>query len=160
MTILPPDDLQQLNHLSRFLDSHTEPTILVGPDGQQTPLPLEMYRILVDVVDAMRMGKAISVIPVDQRLTTQEAADFLGISRPTLIKLLDAGEIAFERPSGSRHRRLRLTDVIRYQEKRRMENRETLDAMAREAYGSGLYEATASDYSSALRAARKQRRQA
>ena len=154
-TVLPPHDLDQLNDLSRFLDTLTEPAVLVGPDGQKTPLPLEAYQVLVDVVDAMKQGKGISVMPVDQRLTTQEAADFLGISRPTLVKLLDAGMIAFERPSGSRHRRVRLDDVLRYQEQRRIESRTTLDAMADESYAAGLYEAAPDQYRAALEAVRK-----
>lgn len=157
MTVLPPDDLEPLNDLSRFLDTLTAPAVLLGPDGQQTPLPLEAYKVLVDVVEAMRQGKGISVIPVDQRLTTQEAADFLGISRPTLVKMLEAGTIAFERPSGSRHRRVRLDDILRYQEQRRIDNRTALDTMAREAYDAGLYEMTPDAYQSALEAARKGR---
>lgn len=154
-TVLPPDDLEQLNDLSRFLDSLTEPAALLGPDGQQTPLPIEAYRVLVDVVDAMRRGKGITVMPVDQRLTTQEAADFLGISRPTLIKLLEGDAIPFERPSGSRHRRIRLDDVLRYQEQRRITSRETLDAMARESHDAGLYDASPDDYRAVLEAVRK-----
>lgn len=157
-TVLPPADLDELNDLSRFLDALTEPALLLGPDGQQIPLPIEAYRVLVDVVEAMKRGKGITVMPVDQRLTTQEAADFLGISRPTFIKLLEAGSIAFERPSGSRHRRVRLDDVLRYQEERHQRNRETLDAMASEAHEAGLYSAAASDYDAALRAAREEHR--
>jgi predicted DNA-binding protein (UPF0251 family) len=46
------------------------------------------YRVMVEVVEAMREGKVITLVPRTQRLTTQEAADFLGVSRPTLVKLL------------------------------------------------------------------------
>lgn len=74
--------------LSRFLDRHPEPAALVGPDGQTVPLPLEAFRILASVAEAMREGKAITIAPIDQVLTTQEAADFLAISRPALVKLL------------------------------------------------------------------------
>ena len=56
------------------------------------PLPEEVYRVLVEVVEAKREGKVITLVPHTQRLTTQEAADFLGISRPTLVKLLKDGE--------------------------------------------------------------------
>lgn len=45
----------------------------------------------------------ITVVPQTQRLTTQEAADFLGISRPTLVKLLDQEKIPYQQPG--RHRR-------------------------------------------------------
>lgn len=74
-TVLPPADLEPMLDLSRFLDHITEPAALVGPDGQTVPLPLEAYRVLVAVANAMRAGKAITVAPLDQSLTTQEAAD-------------------------------------------------------------------------------------
>ncbi|MHD0175172.1 excisionase family DNA-binding protein [Corynebacterium diphtheriae] len=51
----------------------------------------------------MRVGKAITVAPVDQLLTTQEAANFLGISRPTLVRLLEEGALPYERTTGGRH---------------------------------------------------------
>jgi hypothetical protein len=54
----------------------TEPALL-GPDGEQARLPREVYGVLVRVVDALRGGKVITVVPRMQRLTTQEAADFL-----------------------------------------------------------------------------------
>ncbi|MGI8793388.1 MAG: excisionase family DNA-binding protein [Acidimicrobiales bacterium] len=53
--------------------------------------------MLRQVVDVMRQGKATLVAPQGMLLTTQEAADFLGISRPTLVKLLEDGAIPFER---------------------------------------------------------------
>lgn len=139
--------------LSKFLAHVTEPAALVGPDGQMVPLPLEAYRVLVAVAHAMREGKAITVAPLDQSLTTQEAADFLGISRPTLVKLLESGEIPFERPGAGRHRRVRLQDVVSYQDRRRVERRSALDEMTRTAVADGLYDADV-DYASALRQAR------
>lgn len=153
-TVLPPEDLEAMLDLSRFLDRHPEPAALVGPDGQTVPLPLEAFRVLVAVAAAMREGKAITVAPIDQLLTTQEAADFLGISRPTLVKLLESGEMPFERPGAGRHRRVRLQDLLRYRDRRRAERRAALDTLAREAVEDGLYDATA-DYTAALKAARK-----
>jgi hypothetical protein len=47
--------------------------------------------VVVEVVEAMREGKVITLVPHAQRLTTQEAADFLGVSRPTLVKILEDG---------------------------------------------------------------------
>jgi hypothetical protein len=98
---LPPEDLSALLDLSRFLELHTEPALLLGPDGEQAPLPEEVYRILVKVVDALREGKVITVVPRTQRLTTQEAADFLGISRPTLVKLLEQGKFLTSSQGGT-----------------------------------------------------------
>jgi len=50
----------------------------------------------------MREGKVITLIPRTQRLTTQEAADFLGISRPTMVKLLEDGKIPYEQRTRAR----------------------------------------------------------
>lgn len=140
--------------LSKFLDQVPAPAALLGPDGQTVPLPLEAFRVLVEVAHAMRAGKAITVAPIDQLLTTQEAANFLGISRPTLVKLLETGKIPFERPGVGRHRRVRLQDVIDYQQRKRAERREVLDEMTRDAAEAGLYQA-ATDYSGALKSVRK-----
>lgn len=142
--------------LSRFLDRHPEPAALLGPDGQMVPLPLEVFRVLEAVAAAMREGKAITIAPVDQVLTTQEAADFLGISRPTLVKLLESGEIDFEQPGAGRHRRIRLQDLIAYQDRRRTTRRQALDDLTREAAKGGLYD-TDVDYIAALKAVRKRR---
>lgn len=72
----------------------------------------------------MSRGQAVTFAPLGQRLTTQQAADLLGISRPTLIELLETGRIPFETPG--RHRRIRLSDVLDYQAVRRGEQRQVL----------------------------------
>lgn len=145
--VLPPADSELLQKLSRILDQHAEPAVLLGPDGEQVGLPLEVYQALVQVVEAMREGKAITVAPLSQQLTTQEAADLLGVSRPTLIKLLESHEIPYDRPTGSRHRRLRLGDVLNYRDHRRFDRRRRLAEVTRQAAEDGLYETTAADYS-------------
>ena len=155
-TVLPPEDLEAMLDLSKFLEQVPAPAALVGPDGQTVPLPLEAFRVLVEVAHAMRDGKAITVAPVDQLLTTQEAANFLGISRPTLVKLLEQGRIPFERPAAGRHRRVRLQDVISYQESKRTERRASLDALTRESVEAGLYSPEV-DYRDALKAARQRK---
>ena len=151
--IFPPEDLSALLDLGRFLELHTEPGLLLGPDGEQAPLPEEVYRVLVQVVEALREGKVITIVPRTQRLTTQEAADFLGISRPTLVKLLEQGQIPFEQPG--RHRRILFSDLLAYLERRGEEQRAALDRMTEEASDAGLYDGRPEDYAAALKKARK-----
>ncbi|UOT04941.1 excisionase family DNA-binding protein [Rhodococcus opacus] len=50
-------------------------------------------------------------------LTTQEAAELLGITRPTLVRLLEAGKISYSSPG--RHRRVELADVLAFRQHER-----------------------------------------
>ena len=100
--------------------------LLVGAEpGDQVEIPSEVHRILLQVITAMREGLAVTVAPQRQRLTTQQAADVLGVARPTLIRLLESQKIPFERVGT--HRRLFLRDVLAYREQRRQEQYRFLD---------------------------------
>jgi excisionase family DNA binding protein len=153
--VFPPENPSALLELGRFLELHTEPALLLGPDGEQAPLPEEVYRIVVRVVEALREGQAITVAPRTQRLTSQEAADFLGVSRPTLVKLLDQGKIPYEQPG--RHRRVLFSDLLRYVEQRRRQRVAALDRMTEEASQASIYDGSAADYAAAVKQARKDR---
>ena len=107
-------------------------------NGETIDLPPAVAEALLQVVDAMRRGLAVTVAPQDQRLTTQEAADMLGISRPTLVRMLEAGEIPFEKVR--RHRRLFLTDVLEFRERQRRAANEALSDMMADAQAMGDYD--------------------
>ncbi|MEU1900155.1 helix-turn-helix domain-containing protein [Nocardiopsis dassonvillei] len=142
-TLLPPDDRSELARFARGLadPQATSRARLVGPDGSEIEIPNEFYGVLRDVVSALSQGLAISIAPHNTMLTTQEAADLLSISRPTLVRLLDDGEIPHS--MRGRHRRVLLRDVLAYQESTRREREQVLDQMAAEAEEDGLYEVTA-----------------
>jgi excisionase family DNA binding protein len=98
-----------------------------------------MFEALIQVATAMAHGEGVTVMPQNALLTTQEAAELLGISRPTLVRMREDGEIPYEQRG--RHRRAVLADLLGYQERMRRERRELLDRMAREGQEAGLYEA-------------------
>ncbi|MFT4188363.1 MAG: helix-turn-helix domain-containing protein [Aeromicrobium sp.] len=92
---------------------------LAGPsEGDQVELPATVHRVLLQVLEAMNAGKSVTVAPQNQLLTTQQAADLLGVSRPTVVKLIDAGELPAETP-GAKRRMIKLDDVVAYKERRR-----------------------------------------
>ena len=103
--------------------------MLVGPGrDDQVAVPAEVHRVLVQVVESLQSGKAVTVAPLSMTLTTQQAADLLNVSRPTVVKLIEDGQIPFERLS---HRRqLRLADVIAYRDRRRTEQLEAISAIS------------------------------
>jgi excisionase family DNA binding protein len=142
-TVLPPDDPAGLVRLARGLTDvkASARAKLVGPDGVQIEIPEELYGVLRDVVNALSQGMAISIAPHNTMLTTQEAADLLNISRPTLVRLLSDGEIPYT--MRGRHRRVLLRDILDYSERTRSERRRALDEMAADGEEDGLYEATA-----------------
>ena len=76
----------------------------------------------------------------ERQLTAQRAADLLGVSRPPLIKLLEAGVLPYHK-AGS-HRRIFLKDLLAYQKRRDEERKAALDRIAKEAFESGLYDRT------------------
>lgn len=75
-------------------------------------LPAALGALLREVLSEMEQGHAVRVLPVAAELTTQEAADILGVSRPTMVSLLDKGRI----PSWKvgTHRRVRLEEVMAF----------------------------------------------
>jgi excisionase family DNA binding protein len=130
-TYLPAMD-GQVSEVYDFIRSHEVDRgrpqyFLAGstPDDR-VELPVEVYRVLHQVVEALQRGLAVTVAPLTKTLTSQQAADLLGVSRPTVIKLLNEQKIPFER-AGS-HRRILLRDLLEYRERRRAEQYAALEA--------------------------------
>lgn len=111
---------------------------LIGPTGESIPLPESVYNILVQVLGYLKQGKSVSVVPVMPELTTQQAAQLLGMSRPFLIDLLNNGELPFYK-IGS-HRRIYQKDVMDYLSKRDEKRKHILDGIAKRAMAEGEYD--------------------
>lgn len=118
----------------------TQRPAIVEADGHRTEIPAAMVSVLRQVAQALSAGMGVTVAPLNAMLTTQEAADFLGVSRPTLVRVLDRGEIPMQRPG--RHRYVRLSDLLDYQQRSRRARRDALDEMVRLSEEMGLYEST------------------
>lgn len=102
---------------------------LPGSSGGETVrLPASVVRMLVRILDEMAKGNAVTITPVRAELTTQEAADMLNISRPSLIQLLDEGKIEF-RKVGT-HRRVRLEALIAFKREADADRRAALAELA------------------------------
>lgn len=122
----PPQDKEQLAEVFDFLHAAKsagrgvqEPQYFLSgaTPGQQIQLPQEVYRALEQVVDAMRRGLAVAVVPAGKTVTTQNAADLLGVSRPTVVKLIERGELPHEMVGT--HRRVPLDALLDYKQARR-----------------------------------------
>lgn len=132
-----PEEGGSLARVYGFLTAHEQARgmrpearyFLAGAEpGDRVELPAEVYRVLWQVVEALREGLAVTVVPQAQVVTTQQAADLLGVSRPTLVKLLEEGQVPFERVGT--HRRVRLRDLLAFRERRRAQQYAALEATA------------------------------
>ena len=133
---LPETNAMQLRELNRMLQLGSP--ALVSADGKRLELPAAVFRLLKDIARNMQLGRAVVLVPENRQLTTQRAADLLGVSRPHLIKLLQSGDLQYHR-AGS-HRRIYLVDLAAYQKRRDIERKAALNRIAREAFESGLYD--------------------
>ncbi len=95
------------------------------------PLPARAVRLIHELLEAMAEREPFSVIPHAAELTTQQAADYLGVSRPFLTGLIDRNEIK-HRMVG-RHRRIRFADLLEYERRSAAARERALAEMAEEA---------------------------
>ncbi len=136
--VMPPTSQKSLKAIAGIVALSDRGATLVGPDGTSVELPVELYQVLRVVADELVRGNAVTVAPHRMKLTTQEAAEFIGVSRPTLVKLLDSGKIPHTKIN--RHRRVQLDDLRAYQVEQRKRRRAALDSLTTTSYQIGAYE--------------------
>ena len=85
-----------------------------GIDSSPTlELPPKVLRFFAEMLGAMAEQKLVTLVPQKHELTTQEAAAFLNVSRPFVIKEIETGKIPHRKVG--RHRRVTFTDLVKYQ---------------------------------------------
>ncbi|WP_027881971.1 helix-turn-helix domain-containing protein [Meiothermus rufus] len=125
---------QQENLRTLLQNIHPQARLRVGEVTLEiTPALAEVLRAYLE---PLARGEVVQVIPLEAELTTQEAADLLGVSRPYLIRLLEKGQIA-HRKVGT-HRRIRAKDLLAYIKQSQEKGQEILDALIQEDQALGL----------------------
>ena len=98
---------------------------LAGDDA--LVVPRQAAIMLAQILGFLANGQGVTVTPSNAMLTTQQAADFLNVSRPYLIKLLEAGEIPFEKVGT--HRRVAFGELMEYKRRDDLERRRAADEL-------------------------------
>jgi excisionase family DNA binding protein len=133
---LPDSEHQQVQAVERLL--HHGVPALVSPAGERIELPGGVFEMLRTAVKFMSDGQSVTLIPDNKAITTQRAADILGMSRPFFVRLLEAGAMAHHRVGNQR--RVYLRDVLTFLRRRDKERVAALDRLSRDAFEAGLYE--------------------
>ena len=106
-------------------------------DGaQDIVVPISALRLLVNILNEMAQGRAVTLVPVNAELTTQQAADFLNVSRPHVVALMESNELK-HRKVGT-HRRIEFTELQRFHAASQVQRKAALDELTREAQELGL----------------------
>lgn len=129
--------------ISDFVGDGEQPVTLRLEDPStgrhvEATLSAAVLRLLTEALAQMADGRAVTLLPLDAELSTQQAADLLGVSRPYFVKLLEQGRIPFRKVGAQR--RVRFDALQRYMEEYQREATEALEAMTAEAQKLGLYE--------------------
>jgi excisionase family DNA binding protein len=122
------------NRLREILAAQMEngARLRVVEEDRKTPgelvLTPSISSLLMELLRHIGKGDAVTLVPVSQMLTTQQAADILNVSRPFLISLLSKGEIEHEMVG--RHRRIKAETLFAYKRARDEKRRKSLERLA------------------------------
>lgn len=131
---------QSYNALASVIEQirSEEPEIEIEETNDKIKIPLSALRLLGDILKAMSEGKLISIVPIATEVTTQAAAEFLGCSRPHLVKLLEEGKIEFTKVG--KHRRIKFDDIMKYKKELKKQQKQHIIDIMNSDEETGLYD--------------------
>ncbi len=106
------------------------------PDAESVTIPAAAFRLLMDILNQMAQGNAVTIMPVHAELTTQQAAEILNVSRPFVIKLIE--DKALPCKMVGTHRRILFSDLMEYKRKIDAERLKVLEDLAGQAQQLGM----------------------
>jgi excisionase family DNA binding protein len=132
---IPESEEEQVRILTQLMQRGG--AALVGPNNERLEIPESVYRLFLSLLKMMQEGKAVSIVPQMQELTTQRAANLLGVSRQFLVRLLEEGKIPHHR-TGT-HRRIYLKDLLAFRLQRDQQRKKAIERIAKEEVEQGTY---------------------
>ena len=126
--------------LARHVQKGENLKLRVADDEQEEVimLPASVVALLLGILRMKANGLGVALTPLHSELTTGQAADLLHVSRPYLVKLLEAGDIPYHKVG--KHRRVRREDVMTYKNAIDQRREAILDELVAESQALGLYD--------------------
>lgn len=104
---------QSLKSLRRSSFAKSSVYLTVSKDSSPISIPSDAVTYLEQILEHMAKGQHVEIVPGSQMLTTQQAADFMHVSRPHVVKLMETGVLPFTKVG--KHRRIDFKDLKSYQ---------------------------------------------
>ena len=129
--------------ITHFVGPNEEPLRLRLEDPQtgaevEATVPRVIVHLIAEALAQMAGGKSVSLILQEAEISTQQAAELLGVSRPYFVKLLEQGEIPYRKVG--EQRRVRYNDLLAYSRTYQHKATAALDEMTAQAQKKNLYE--------------------
>lgn len=134
LPIPSPEAAEEAKRALRTLSPATRNSagiVHVRAGDEDAIVPKAAFELLLEILGQMANGNAVTIVPVQAELTTQQAAEFLNVSRPFLIQLLEAGQVPY-RKVGT-HRRIRFEDLLAYKHADDVRRASVLEELAADA---------------------------
>lgn len=124
--------VDQLKRASQKLSQKEKSVeITIQHNQESLRLPSKAFSLLSVIISNMAAGRSMAIVLADATISTQEAADYLEVSRPYVVRLLENGEIPFSKVGT--HRRIKVGDLVAYQNKMKATRRKELTFLSRQA---------------------------
>ena len=141
--VLSPEMLRRAQEsseiLKQYLEGHGSASLkLGGASNQEIVLPDSILRLVYEALSSAAAGKKLRLVEEDEEVSPEKAAEFLQVSRPYLVRLLEGGEIPFHYVGT--HRRITMSDLIEYKRRRKLRSKEALQKMVEASEEMGLYD--------------------
>jgi excisionase family DNA binding protein len=114
------------------------PSRFTLPGGHTVQIPKTTVDGLIEMLEAVAAGETATVIRTPREVSTQQAAEVLNVSRPTVVRLIDQGELPAHKVGS--HRRIPLPELLAFRDRMVAQRRQALDDMVRDAEAFGLYD--------------------
>jgi len=113
--LLAKDSLDALNRVSESFSQYGNQSIelMFKESKEMIVLSPKVFDLFYTMLSQISQGKTISILSTDTEISTQQAADYLKVSRPHVVKLLENNEIPYKKVGS--HRRILLADLILYE---------------------------------------------
>lgn len=122
---------QTLKSLKKSRFSKDSVYLTVSKDSSPISIPSDAVSYLEQILELMANGQQVQILLGSQSFTTQQAADYMNVSRPYVVKLMENGVLPFTKVG--KHRRIKFKDLQTYHTDQQNKARKTLEKLAKQA---------------------------